>query len=252
MSALYLIGTGNVAHHLAKAFSSKRIQIAGVYGRDIAKAKQLAESVGASAMDDLQRIPSDALCIVAVSDDALTSISAGLPTQKFAHTSGSSSMIQRDAPSGVFYPLQTFTVGNKVDFSSIPILLEASNQSLFQDLERIAKVLSNKVLNMDSKKRAKLHVAAVLACNFTNHLFHLSEKWLNANDLPNDLLHPLIDETVRKMKEIGAYAAQTGPALRGDSKTIERHLKETGTDQDLTKIYEILTKHIAKAHGTEL
>lgn len=252
MNSIFLVGTGNVAQHLGKAFSSAGIQVTGVYGRNIAKAKYLAESIGASAMDDLQRIPSDALCIVAVSDDALEAVSAGLPTQRFAHTSGASSMIHRDAPSGVFYPLQTFTAGQEVAFKSVPILLEASDDHLFRDLAHIAKALSNHVLEMSSEKRSKLHVAAVLACNFTNHLFHLSEKWLESHDLPNNLLHPLIDETVRKMKEMGAYDAQTGPAVRGDVHTIDKHLEAIGPDLPLKQIYETLTKNIAKAHGTEL
>ena len=252
MSSLYLIGTGNVAHHLATALSETGIQINGVYGRTIAKARALSEKIRSSAMDDLRQIPSDALCLVAVTDDALESVSAGLPTQRFAHTSGASAIIHRDAPSGVFYPLQTFTIGNKVNFDSIPILLEASDETFYQELQHIAQNLSGQVLKMSSEKRSKLHIAAVLASNFTNHLYHLSEKWLNEADLPNNLLHPLIDETIRKMKEMGAYISQTGPAVRGDLKTISRHLDEIGADEELKQIYETLTKHIAKEHGTKL
>jgi predicted short-subunit dehydrogenase-like oxidoreductase (DUF2520 family) len=110
-------------------------------------------------------------------------------------------------------------------------------------LEKLAKSISNTVTKIDGNQRKALHVSAVFVCNFTNHLYQIGNEICRANKIPFQILQPLIEETAQKIKSLSPKEAQTGPALRNDSKTIEKHI-DFLTDENQKEIYKILTKSI--------
>ena len=152
---------------------------------------------------------------------------------------------------GVFYPLQTFTKGRLLDFSTIPICIEASDNESLALLRLLGEAISQNIYDINSDQRKKLHLAAVFANNFSNHLFHISETLCEKEDLPFELLKPLILETVKKLETLSPKDAQTGPARRDDSISIEKHL-ELLTNTNHKKIYTLLSEAITKTYEKEL
>jgi predicted short-subunit dehydrogenase-like oxidoreductase (DUF2520 family) len=151
---------------------------------------------------------------------------------------------------GVFYPMQTFSKNKPVNFEDVPLCLEANTQKNLTFLKKIASIVSNRVFEVNSEQRKVLHISAVFVNNFTNHLFALASDFCKKEELPFDMLRPLIKETVDKLDILDPYAAQTGPALRNDQKTIAAHLKML--DDDQSKIYTIITESIQNLHGKKL
>ena len=187
------------------------------------------------------------LYIIAVSDDAIASVSDQLPFKNrlVVHTSGSAALdcLNNNNRKGVFYPLQTFTKRKEVDFNNIPICLEGENSTDFRLLEKVAKSISEKVFAINSKQRKALHVAAVFVNNFTNHLYLVGNEICKEHQVPFDILKPLILETAQKIITLSPEDAQTGPAKRNDKQTIEAHqLFLTNTNQ--ANIYKTLTQSI--------
>jgi predicted short-subunit dehydrogenase-like oxidoreductase (DUF2520 family) len=246
MIRITLIGSGNVAQHLIKAFSkSEAVEIAQVFSR---KKETL------SSLVDYDKIVSDFgdlkeadLYIIAVSDNAISEVSQQLPfkNQLVVHTSGTASIETLDNKNrkGVFYPLQTFSKNKDIDFSVIPICLEAENTFDFRVLETVAKSISNAIFQINSEQRKALHVAAVFVNNFTNHLYQIGQEICEESQVPFEILKPLIQETAEKIKTLDPAEAQTGPAKRNDSSTIAAHLKYL-TDENQRNIYNILTQSI--------
>lgn len=259
-----IIGSGHVAWHLAHAFEEKGYSILSVYSRQFEKAKDLAETLYAcTPTNSLDFTDSEAeLFILAVSDDAIEEVSRHIHLPEgviLVHTSGAKSIQifeeiidnERFLPIdyGVFYPLMTFTKGKKVSFSSIPICIEASDEDTEDVLVKLGSELSNEVHLISSEQRRVLHVSAVFACNFTNHLWALTKAILESEDLPFDIIKPLIQETVKKaMKSPHPADVQTGPAIRHDQQTIQNHLAYLTDDDDLQHIYSLLTESIQNWH----
>ncbi|OGS74999.1 MAG: hypothetical protein A3G95_05235, partial [Flavobacteria bacterium RIFCSPLOWO2_12_FULL_31_7] len=185
--------------------------------------------------------------IICVTDNAISDVSNQLPFENrlVVHTSGSTDFDVLDAKNkrGVFYPLQTFSKNKTVDFSEIPICLETENASDYLIVEKLAKSISNSVYKIDGKQRKAIHVSAVFACNFVNHLYEIGNEICVENNIPFEILQPLIEETAQKIKTLSPKDAQTGPAVRNDSKTIEKHI-DFLTDENQKEIYKILTKSI--------
>ena len=246
MIRITLIGSGNVAQHLIKAFSkSEAIEIAQVFSR---KKETLATLVEYDKIvNDFEDLKEADLYIIAVSDDAILEVSEQLPfnNQLVVHTSGTSSIEILDDKNrkGVFYPLQTFSKNKDIDFSVIPICLEAENTFDFRVLDIVAKAISTAVFPINSEQRKALHVAAVFVNNFTNHLYQIGQEICEENQVSFDILKPLIQETAEKIKTLDPIDAQTGPAKRHDSSTIEAHLKYL-TNENQKNIYKILTQSI--------
>ena len=164
-----------------------------------------------------------------------------------AHTAGSVPVdaLARFPRRAVFYPFQTFTKGREVDFSEIPILVETASPDLRGEVEAFARCLSRTVLYADSALRGQVHLAGVFACNFANHLFELGGEVLRRAGVSADLLRPLIVETTAKALAAARPAAvQTGPAVRGDLPTQERHLRLLADDALLSDIYRLITQSI--------
>lgn len=246
MIKITLIGSGNVAQHLIKAFDkSEAIEIVQVFSR---KKETLASLVDFDKItDDFQDLKEADLYIIAVTDNAINEVSAQLPfnNQLVVHTSGTASIDILDAKNrkGVFYPLQTFSKKKEVDFSIIPICLEAENTFDFRVLDTVAKSISKAVFPINSEQRKALHVAAVFVNNFTNHLYQIGQEICEENQVPFEILKPLIQETADKINTLNPIDAQTGPAKRNDSTTIDAHL-EYLTNENQKNIYKILTQSI--------
>jgi len=254
MIKVVIIGSGNVAQHLIKAFEKNdAIAVIQVFSRQKENVSHLIE--GSKITNAWDEIKTADLYLIAVSDSAIAEISSKLPfdDRLVVHTSGSLSMEQLDPKNrrGVFYPLQTFTKGKEVDFSAIPICLESEFDDDYTILEDLAEALNSKHYLISSNQRKSLHVAAVFVNNFTNHLYQIGKDICGEHQLPFEILKPLIAETAQKVQSLSPADAQTGPANRHDQDTIEAHLALL-TDSTQKEIYKILTQSIQHSHVKKL
>ena len=246
MIKVVLIGSGNVAQHLIQVFlQAKEVALVQAVARN---PRPLAALLPMDKItNDYQKITEADVYIIAVSDDAIAEVAAQLPfnNRLVVHTSGSSdiSVLQDNNKKGVFYPLQTFTKGKAIDFAEIPICIEVQHEEDYQLLEKLGHSISQKVVSITSEQRKSLHVAAVFVCNFVNHMYHMGHEICEKNDIPFEVLHPLIQETAHKIMTLSPEEAQTGPAVRHDSKTIEKHLDFIENTEYKT-IYQLLTQSI--------
>jgi predicted short-subunit dehydrogenase-like oxidoreductase (DUF2520 family) len=240
-----ILGGGNVAFHFFKALKASGSEIENVYVRDPAK-------VSWTSCRPLSEVESgdSELLICAVSDYAILEILQRFNLSSFGivvHCAGAISIDVFDSTEidayGVFYPLQTMSKEKIIDYSSLPLYVEGSNEDVESKLISLAKGISRKVEKMSSEARMKAHVAAVFASNFTNYILSIAEDLLQQQDLDRSLLFPLIDETISKFKEHGAAKSQTGPAIRGDQETISKHLVSVN-DTTYRQIYQLLTNAI--------
>jgi predicted short-subunit dehydrogenase-like oxidoreductase (DUF2520 family) len=246
MIRVVIIGSGNVAQHLIKAFAkSNMVETVQAFSRNKENLTNLIDS--SKITDDLNDLIDADLYIISVSDNAIAEVSHQLKVENklVVHTSGSIDMIDLDNknPKGVFYPLQTFSKNVAVNFDFIPICLEAENVEDYKLLETVAKSISDKVFNINSNQRKALHVSAVFVNNFVNHLYKIGNDICKENNIPFEILQPLIQETANKITSLSPNEAQTGPAKRNDSQTINSHLQFL-TDENQKEIYKILTKSI--------
>lgn len=246
MIRITIIGSGNVAQHLIQAFTkSDSVQIVQAFSRKKEALLQLLDS--ALVATEFSALKEADLYIIAVSDSAIAEVSKQLPFENrlVVHTSGAASMTTLDPKNkrGVFYPLQTFTKNKEIDFSQIPLCLETADFNDYKTLELAAKSISNALYSIDSEQRKALHVAAVFVNNFTNHLYQLGQDICKEHQVPFEILKPLIQETAEKIKTLEPIDAQTGPAKRNDSSTIDAHLAYL-TNENQLNIYKTLTQSI--------
>jgi len=247
-----IIGSGNLATHLAAAFKNAGHAIVQVYSRDMRNASLLAYHVKAEAIDSLEQInPETDLFVIAVKDDAIEPIAAELAkyNKMIVHTSGATSLqiLQKYAQNaGVFYPLQTFSKTRELNFNTVPLCIEGADDKIASTLNELAYTVSQNVYRVNSEQRKTLHLAAVFACNFPNYLYHMSQQLLAEKQLPFDLLRPLILETAEKVQEHLPADVQTGPAVRNDEKTMASHLEQLQENPDLQAIYKLLSQGIIK------
>ncbi|MFK7810379.1 MAG: Rossmann-like and DUF2520 domain-containing protein [Saprospiraceae bacterium] len=250
-----LIGAGNLAHHLALRLFQQDIYISQIFSRKKKNATVLAKLVSTKATHKISEITTDAdLYIIAVSDGAIGKVAEKLsevidPKKSLVvHTSGAtpSTILQKHFKHfGVFYPLQSFSKEKAVDFSSIPICIDAKYKRDLKRLEKIGQQLSNKVFTISDEQRATLHVAAVFVNNFSNLMYRLSDEILAKKELPFDLLRPLLLETALKVQEHSPKDMQTGPAARGDQETMDRHIDYLKEEHpDLWVLYQKLSAQI--------
>jgi len=249
MIQVVVLGAGNVATHLINAFSNaKTIDLVQVYARSQSSLDLVNQEV--SKTTNLELLKKADVYIIAISDDAITDFSSQIEFKNalVVHTSGSVNMdaINDRFHRGVFYPLQTFTKNEDVDFSNIPICLEAQYNEDLVILEKLASAVSNNVYFINSKQRESLHLAAVFVNNFTNHMYYLGHQICNNEMVPFQILRPLIEETAHKISKTFPYKAQTGPAKRNDKQTIAKHLIQV--PESYKEIYEVITNSITKTY----
>ena len=244
-----IIGAGNVATNLALVLKKAGHEIVQIYNRSDDAGKELAKAVAASFTSDASEILEAEVYLMAVKDDVIGEIAEQLKLgdRIIAHTSGTNSkglLNVASSNSGIFYPLQTMKKNSKVDFKNVPVLVEGNSEAVVAKLEALAKSISQNVHRVDEEQRQWIHVAAVFANNFTNHLYSISESLLLGHGLPFDILKPLIYRSIENIQQNSPSDLQTGPAARGDMQTIEKHLMLLADDARLQKIYEVLTQSI--------
>ncbi len=254
INSIVILGTGNLAWHLGHLFKNNGLEVIQIYGRNEMATKALSDELQTDFTSDIKAINQNAdLYLMAVSDHAIVDIASHLKIKKtaiVAHTAGSVSLETLQFVSnntGVFYPLQTFTKGIEIDFKSTPIFIEANNEETKNALQTFAQTFSSTVKNISSTERLKLHLAAVVTSNFFNHLNTLTYDYLKENNL-QDLypsLLPLLQTSFEKLKTNLPKDAQTGPAKRNDTNTINQHLHLLIEDKDLKQIYELLSQSIS-------
>ncbi len=248
------IGSGNVATHLAIALKSIGAEIVQVWSRDSRNAEILAALTRAKTIRHWNELDRSADCyIIAVKDDVIPEVAAQLHDVKgvVVHTSGATSMsVLAGAGTGygVLYPLQTFSRTKAVDLTKVPFCIEADRPETLEKISVIAHLLSPLVSVIDTEQRRILHLAAVFACNFSNHLYHLSSQLLEQHQLKFDLLKPLILETAEKVQSALPIEVQTGPAVRNDEETMKKHLEFLKGSPEWQQIYEMLSNSIKKTH----
>ncbi|MBL7916618.1 MAG: DUF2520 domain-containing protein [Bacteroidia bacterium] len=250
---IYIIGTGKVATLLGKMLMKYGHRPLGVFGRNQKTVDSLSKALGCHSYNDFKDIPVNGdLYFIAVKDDAIGSVAKSLKHVKGAliHTSGATPLaaLGRKTRAGVFYPVSTIRESFPKSFKKVPICLEATDEATMKKLGVIATALSNKIYLLDSPERARLHLAAVFTNNFTNHLLGIAMNLLDENHLPPELLEFLAVSTVRNAFENGAFESQTGPAVRHDTRTIQRHLNALKSDKQAYEIYKLITNQLLRVH----
>lgn len=250
LKRVVIVGSGNVAEALARALPASGAELCQVFARNRERGPRVAALGGTTWTADPDRLAEADLYLIAVSDRAVGEVAASLRLPDgavAAHTAGSVPLDALEAfpRRAVIYPLQTFTAGRAVDFARVPLFLEASDKGTYQAVERFARRLSSQLYPADSKRRGILHLAGVLACNFVNALYAAGERTLAREGLPFEALRPLIAETAAKALAAPSPAAvQTGPAVRGDFPTLERHRALLAEEPLLLEIYNLMSRYI--------
>ena len=247
MIKLVVLGTGNVASHLILAFSkSQNVQVIQIYNHKAGSLKAFSEFNTTTHLNELYKADVYLICI---KDDYVKNLADKInrPEAIVAHTSGSLPLLHSPNRNAVFYPLQTFSKEKEINFKDLPICIETQHTSDYKILKDIANNLNAKVYQVDSQQRQDLHLAAVFVCNFVNHLYHIGQDICAQKDLPFEILQPLIKETADKINFKNPKDAQTGPAIRQDQTTINRHINQL-ENPNYQEIYRYLTTSIQKTY----
>lgn len=248
------IGAGNLATRLSLELKSKGFSIEQVYSRSEKSAKLLAKNLRTNYTISAQDVLPDAdLYFVALKDAAFEEVLAkvNFRNKLLVHCSGSlplSTLEKYSENIGVLYPLQTFSKNREVNFSEIPVFIEANSTENEKKLFQIAEKISGKVSVLNSEKRLYLHISAVFACNFVNHFYTIAAEVLKSEEVPFDALLPLIMETAAKVQNMEPEKAQTGPAVRFDENVISKHTEALQSFPEFQKLYDIVSESIFKFH----
>lgn len=244
-----IIGSGNVATVLGKLIKNAGHEINQVFSRNISQSSLLALALNAKPIDDLKELNIEPdIYLMAISDSSLIETANKIHLKKgiLLHTAGSvSKEILKNSSNnyGVLYPLQSLRK-EKDDYFNIPLLIDANTPDNLALIEKFAKTISQSVEKAGDEKRLKLHVAAVVVSNFTNYLYALAENYCKQENVPFNMLKPLITEVADRLKNHEASEMQTGPAIRKDISTIEKHLQLLEQHSDLQAVYSFLSKKI--------
>ncbi len=251
MISVVILGGGNVAVHLFKAFNkAKNIVVNQWFNRDLKTIDFYKNMV--EVTDDLSSLKEADVYLIAISDDAIAKFSSELPIENklVVHTSGSVGLADLDKKHhrGVFYPLQTFSKDTEINFAEVPICIETTDKNDLKTLQHLAAAIGSKSYRVNSEQRGSLHLAAVFVNNFTNQLYRIAHEITESTSTEFNILKPLILETANKVQNLSPYLAQTGPAKRNDKKTIKKHLKKLDNSPH-KDIYKLLTDSIQQTHG---
>lgn len=254
------VGAGNVASHLAVALAGAGYTIAGVYSRTMASANALCERLGGVGQcpvgtDSLERLPVADVYIISVKDDALPNVVAAWPAHcrqgVVLHTAGSVAMDVVKGTSdhyGVLYPMQTFSKDKTVELSFVTCFVEGNDEVAENVARELGEAVFGHCQKLSSEGRQQLHMAAVFACNFSNHMYALAYELLEAHDIDPRCLLPLIAETAGKVATLHPHDGQTGPARRGDRAVVARHEAALADNPELQQIYNLLSESILRRY----
>lgn len=244
-----IIGSGNVSYHLCKAFAEAGVPIAQVFGRNETALKEISEQT--QIPYSTTTLASANCYIIAVKDDAIAEVSKQITNDKalVVHTSGSMPMevLEGSYRKGVFYPLQTFSKTKVLDYTEIPFFIEAEKPSDLEILKSLARRLSPRVMEVKYEKRKYIHLTAVFACNFVNHLYARAKEIADAQGVPFYYFLPLIEETTDKIYYLDPREAQTGPAVRQDTRVLALHKALIHNPEQL-KLYETINESIKQMY----
>jgi predicted short-subunit dehydrogenase-like oxidoreductase (DUF2520 family) len=250
---LVVLGSGNVAVHLARSFVQKGIEIVQVYSPTIDHARQLADEIACRYTNRLADLHDADLYLFALTDSAIPEVlrQRSWEGKLCVHTAGS---VPLDVFKpftqfyGVLYPFQTFSRNVPLALDEVPFFIEASDKNVEQQLFQLASKISSRIQLANSQQRQSLHLAGVFACNFVNHMLAIAENILKQNNLPPESIHPLISETVRKALIVSAEKAQTGPAIRNNTEIIRKHIEMLRDKPEWQKIYTFVSDSIYKMY----
>jgi len=261
---IVILGTGNLATHLADFISQhSQLNLIQLFNhRKTKEALSLANKNNCPLVSNYTAILTNAdIYFICVKDDSIKDVSEKLKKLHLqnlvVHTSGSIELKVLNKVSkqiGVFYPLQTFSKSDLIDWETTPLLLEANTPIAFKKLQAFSKLCSAQVKKVDSKTRLAIHLAAVFGCNFTNALFAVSyqlfQKALSIQEIK--LLHPILQQSFQKMLTMGPLNSQTGPAKRNDQVTMQKHLALLKSDKRLTSVYKVASELIQTQQHVKL
>lgn len=246
-----VVGSGNVALHLTRALMKAGVQVLMIYSRTAANALDAGRLLGVPATSIWSEIPTEAsFYFYAVSDNALNELLARdlAPAAVHIHTAGSISMDVFGANKpyhGVLYPLQTFSKNKELDFRQVPLFVEASSSGVLLIISELAASIAGSIYEISSSQRMQLHLAAVYACNFVNHMYTIAGDLVKLSGLPFVILRPLIAETASKIEFISPAEAQTGPAVRRDTSVMNKHMELLNNHPNYKEIYQLLSDSIS-------
>lgn len=247
MISVTLVGSGNVAHHLGDIFlASEGIEFKQLYTRNTQDLTFWKHRVATT--NSLNLLEESDVTILAISDDSIKAVSKHIQSPLVVHTSGGRALseLQNNTKKGIFYPLQTFSKNSAVNWSEIPICIEAENGQDYEILNALAQAMGTNAHKINSAQRQYLHIAAVFANNFSNHMFYQAHLICDQQGIDFEILQPLIRETVQKLGSLMPIDAQTGPAKRNDIETIKKHVALLSEEQK--KLYLEITESIRR-HG---
>ncbi len=248
-----IIGSGNVAEALARALRRAPVEVVQVWARNAERGRKVARLAETRWCGEADGLAVADIYLIAVRDAAIAEVAAALPFPKgsiVAHTAGcvALDMLPASVRRGVFYPFQTFTAGRRVNFRQVPVFIETEQDDrTFHKLHDLANMISDRVSWADGAARARIHLSGVFASNFVNAMLGCAAEALLGTGVTLGELEPLITETARKAVESGNPASvQTGPAVRGDEATQQRHLQLLWRNPELQEIYKRISEYIWK------
>ena len=245
-----IIGSGNVATFMGRALRKANNTITQVYSPNFENAETLGKKISAEPIDNMMHLRDEAdIFIIAVTDDAIESVAEQLKTEHgiVVHTSGATSKEVLHSVSenyGVLYPYQSLRLGDMIDVTNMCVFFDGSNEKTLLAIEELAFEITNYALQVSDDERLKYHLAAVFANNFTNHLFALAEKMLQDQGLDFENLKPILLQTAQTAMIKSPALNQTGPAIRGDEQTMNKHLGLLAENENLKNIYTTLSESI--------
>lgn len=252
---LLIIGTGRVAYHLGHALKRAGHTVVGVAGRRAIATETLARDLGTDAYALNAAPPTVDAILIAVSDDAIAAVAAGLPVSDAVviHTSGASTLdrLRPHPHRAVLWPLISLSPGAPMDFGELPLVTDADTAAAKDAVSALATSLSRQVHALDHAQRQVVHTAAAISLNFPVHLLARAQALLEQEGIDPQLLLPAFVATAQRAAAIGPAEALTGPARRGDKGTIHDHLERLAQDPELRTAYALLSSMILRAYGHE-
>lgn len=246
---IVILGSGNIAFHLTNAFFDKKIEISQIFGRNEEALKEISEKF--SIPYDREELEDADFYLIAVNDDAVQEVSKKIKKENclVAHTSGSlpKEILEGNYRKASFYPLQTFSKSKELNYAEIPFFIEVENANDLELMKNLALKISPLVAVSDYEKRKYVHLTAVFACNFVNHLFARAKEISDSQNIPFSWFFPLIEETTSKILEMEPKLAQTGPAVRNDERVLKLH-ETLLTEEEHLKIYRTMNESIKKMY----
>ncbi len=253
--SLSFVGSGNVATQLARNFFSKGIEIKSVFSPNYENCRALAESVDAEVLTSIEKVGDADVIVISVPDDKIENVVDNLHStgSLVVHTSGITPLdvvSGKFKKSGVLYPLQTFSKSKNINLENVPFCIEATDENCLSTLKKLSSAVSKKIYEIDSNQRAYLHLAAVFVSNFVNFMYSAGYDIVTGNGMDFEMLKPLIKEVADKVMLMEPLKAQTGPAVRKDMRTLEKHrdLLQKNGEKKLLELYNLITESIIRKY----